>query len=128
MLQVTTPVTNNPHDVPRLIREVRRPRDVKGRLRLAVDKLRGDGPFDVDAPSQSARQVIGGAAVLLLVLRYSFMGFTAVVFGSLFIWAGCYGQLELKVVAIGVALLAIGAFFLVRAGRHWTKLKAIAEA
>ncbi len=111
-----------------LIREGRRPEDSKGRVRLLVDKLQGKVPFGVDAPNKTTRKVIGGAGSLFIVIKYGFFGLLAVILGSLFIWAGCNGQFDIKVAAIGVAVLLLGIFGLRRTWRAWQVLKAISRA
>ena len=85
-------------------------------------------PLGVDAPNKTARKVIGGAGSLFVVLKYGFFGLLAVVLGALFVWAGCNGQFDIKVVGIGVAALLLGIFALLRAGRAWQVLKAISRA
>ena len=48
-------VQDRQDDVIRQIREGRRPKDLKGRMRLAVDKLSGAAPRGVDAPNKTVR-------------------------------------------------------------------------
>jgi hypothetical protein len=115
-------------DVTRLIQEGRRPEDLKGRAQLAVDKLRGNVPLGVDAPSKASRKFIGGAGSLFTVLKYSFLGLLGILFGGLFVWAGSNGQFDIRTVGIGVAVLVLGILALRRAWRAWGTLKAIARA
>jgi hypothetical protein len=117
------------HDeVTRVIQEGRRPTDFEGRARLAADKLRGNVPLGVDAPNKTTRKVIGGAGSLFIVIKYGFLGLLAVILGALFLWAGCNGQFDIKVVGIGVAVLFFGIFGLRQAWRAWQVLKAISRA
>jgi hypothetical protein len=117
------------HDeITRLIQEGRRPEDLKGRARLAADKLVGNAPLGVDAPNKTARKVIGGAGSLFTVIKYGLFGLLAVIFGVLFIWAGCNGNFDVKVVGIGLAVLLLGVFGVWRALRAWRILKVIARA
>jgi hypothetical protein len=115
-------------EVRRFIQEGRRPEDFKGRAQLVADKLLGNVPLGVDAPNKTARKVIGGGGSLFIVIKYGFFGLLAVILGALFIWAGCNGQFDIKVVGIGVAALLLGIFALLRAGRAWQVLKAISRA
>jgi hypothetical protein len=115
-------------EITRLIQEGRRPHNLKGRVQLAVDKLRGNVPRGVDAPNKTSRKIIGGAASLFIVLKYGFLGLFAILFGGLFAWAGFYGQFDIKVVGIGIAALVIGIFALRHAWRAWGTLKAISRA
>jgi hypothetical protein len=117
------------HDeITRLIQEGRRPEDLKGRARLAADKLVGNVPLGVDAPNKTARKVIGGAGSLFTVIKYGLFGLLAVILGALFIWAGCSGHFDMKVVGIGLAVLLLGVFGVWRAWRAWQVLKAISRA
>jgi hypothetical protein len=117
------------HDeITRLIQEGRRPEDLKGRARLAADKMMGNVPLGVDAPNKTARKVIGGAGSLFTVIKYGFFGLLAVILGALFIWAGCNGQFDMKVTGIGLAVLLLGVFGVWRALRAWRVLKAISRA
>jgi hypothetical protein len=115
-------------EVTRLIQEGRRPEDLKGRAQLAADKFRGKVPLGVDAPNKTARKAIGGAGSLLKVLKYGFFGLLGVFLGPLFIWAGTSGQTDMKVIATGVAVLAVGMFALTRAWNAWQMLRAISRA
>lgn len=115
-------------EVTRLIQEGRRPEDLKGRAQLAADKFRGKVPLGVDAPNKTARKTIGGAGSLLKVLKYGFFGLLGVLLGPLFIWAGTSGQTDMKVIATGVAVLAVGIFALTRAWNAWQMLRAISRA
>ncbi len=115
-------------EVTRLIQEGRRPEDLKGRAHLAADKLRGRVPLGVDAPNKTVRKAIGGAGSLLTVVKYGIFGLLLVLFGLLFLWAGSQGHPDVKVIATGVAVLAVGIFALTRAWRAWHILKAISRA
>ena len=115
-------------EVTRLIQEGRRPEDLKSRAQLAADKFRGRVPLGVDASNKTARKAIGGAGSLFKVIKYGFIGLLAVILGSLFVWAGSNGQMDIKVIAIGIAVLALGIFCLTRAWRAWQVLRAISRA
>ena len=115
-------------EVTRLMQEGRRPEDIKGRVHLAADKLRGRVPLGVDAPNKTVRKAIGGAGSLLSILRFGFLGVLGVLLGLLFVWAGGNGQLDIKVVGIGLAVFAVGIFALARAWRAWHILRAISRA
>jgi hypothetical protein len=124
-------MTNNQDrqdDITRLIREGRRPDDLKGRMRLALDKFRGAAPRGVDAPNKTARKVLGGTSSLLVVLKLGFAGVFALVFGGLFLWAGLYGPFDVKATSLGVAGLAVGVFCLRKAWRAWGTFSAISRA
>ena len=115
-------------EVSRLIQEGHRPEDLKGRARLAADKLRGNVPLGVDAPNKTARKIIGGGGSLFIVIKYGFFGLLAVLLGALFVWAGTRSGFDLKVFAVGFAAIAIGIFALMRAWRAWQVFRAIARA
>lgn len=115
-------------DITRMVREGVRPNDLKGRMDLMRDKLVGNAPLGVDAPTKGVRKAIGGAASLLVVIKNGILGALMVLLGALFCWAGTYKQFDVKIFGIGTAGLALGFFLLTRAVRAWKMLKAIARA
>jgi hypothetical protein len=115
-------------DVTRLIREGRRPEDLKGRMQLAVDKLSGDAPLGVDAPNKTVRKVLGGGGSLLAVLNLGIVGVLALVFAALFIWGAFMGSFDVKMLGYGAIALAVAALCLRKAWRTWRTFKAIVRA
>jgi hypothetical protein len=115
-------------DVTRLIREGRRPEDLKGRMRLAVDKLSGAAPLGVDAPNKTVRKVLGGAGSVLVVLRFGIAGVLALVFAGLFTWGAFIGRFDVKMLGYGAVALVVAALCLRKAWRACGTVKAIARA
>jgi hypothetical protein len=115
-------------DVTRLIREGRRPEDLKGRMQLAVDKLSGDAPLGVDAPNKTVRKALGGGGSLLAVLNLGIVGVLALVFAALFIWGAFMGRFDVKMLGYGAIALAVAALCLRKAWRTWRTFKAIVRA
>jgi hypothetical protein len=122
------PSSQTNEDITRMVRDGVRPDDLKGRMGLMRDKLVGNAPLGVDAPTKGARKVIGGAGSLFVVIKNGFFGALLVVLGALFCWAGTSGRFDIKTFGIGAAGLALGFFSLSRAIRAWKVLKAISRA
>jgi hypothetical protein len=115
-------------ELTRMVREGVRPEDVKGRMGLMRDKLVGDAPLGVDAPTVGMRKAIGGAGSLFVVIKNGFFGALLVLLGGLFCWAGSSGHFDAKSFGIGVGGLLLGMFSLSRAIKAWKALQAIRRA
>jgi hypothetical protein len=112
----------------RMVREGVGPEGVKDRMKLFGDKLAGNAPLGVDAPNKTARKVIGAGGQLFAVLKYGFLGGMLALCGALFVYAGFQGEFQIKVVAIGGAMLGAGLWALRTAHRAWQKFRAVSRA
>jgi len=111
-----------------LIREGRRPGDVRGRLRLAFDKLVGDVPLGADAPNKTARKIIGSGAALLATLRHAFFALLSAPMGVMLLYVGLHGSFNLLNAGLGAVLLAVGVYCGWLFVRAWRRLRAILRA
>lgn len=101
---------------------------MKDRLNLAADKLVGKVPLGIDAPNKTARKLIGGSAELLHVLKYGFPGLFLFLAGIIFLYVGLAGGPSLETVAIGAALVTLGAWGLRSAYQAARNLRYICKA
>jgi hypothetical protein len=115
-------------EITRMVREGVRPEGVKDRMKLFGDKLAGNAPLGVDAPNKTARKVIGAGGKLFAVLKYGFLGGMFSLCGTLFVYAGFHGEFQIKVVAIGGAMLGVGLWALRTAQRAWQQFRAVSRA
>ena len=93
-----------------LVRAGRRPGDVRGRRRLAVDKLAGNVPLGADAPNKTARKIIGGGGVLLDVLRSAFLALLSAPMGATLLYLGVGNELNAWMAGLGALLLVLGVY------------------
>jgi hypothetical protein len=115
-------------DVTRLIREGRRPEDLKGRMRLAADKLSGPAPLGVDAPNTTVRKVLGGAGSRLLVLKVWNWWRSALIFAGLVFWGAFMGPFDVKMLSFGAIAHVIAVLLLRKAWRARGTPNAIVRA
>jgi hypothetical protein len=97
-------------------------------LRLAANKLAGNVPLGVDAPTKGLRKIIGGGGALLEVIRCAGLGLFFLFFGILFLWAGLRDQTNWKTLGFGAAFVGGSVWLLRDARRALRKWRAIARA
>ena len=115
-------------ELTRAVREGVRPEGMKERLRLAADKLTGNVPMGIDAPNKSLRKTIGGAAELLHLIKYGFLGLFMSLAGAMFLYVGVSGELNLTILALGAGMLLLGIWGLKSAYRAGRNLRSISKA
>lgn len=115
-------------ELARAVREGVRPEGMKERLKLAADKLAGNAPMGIDAPSKTLRKTIGGAAELLHLLKYGFLGVFLFLAGGAFLYVGVSGEFNLTTLVLGVGLLLLGIWGLRSAYRAGRNLRSISKA
>jgi hypothetical protein len=112
----------------RMVREGVKPETVRDRLTLAGDKLVGAAPLGVDAPSKTARKVIGGGGELLAAIKLGVFGGLLVLLGVPVVLVGFGGGFDWKAIGLGAAMLALGAWSLRSAWHAWRNFRAISKA
>ena len=115
-------------EITQLVRDGVRPKNLKGRLNLAVDKFLGNVPLGVDAPNKTIRKVIGGAWELLHVLKYGFFGAFLSLAGIAILYVSLSNEPSLKGSAVGAGLLVLGVWCLRSAYKANRALRAISKA
>ena len=97
-------------------------------LRLAMDKLTGNVPLGVNAPTKSLRKLIGGGGELLEFLVSGGLGLLLLLLGTVFLWVGIGVPPDWSVLGVGAALVLIALLALRSARTALRKLRAIARA
>ena len=97
-------------------------------LRLAMEKLAGNVPLGVNAPTKGLRKLIGGGSELLEFLVSGSLGLVLLVLGIVFLWAGIGATPDWSALGVGAALGVISVLGLRNARKALRKLRAIARA
>jgi len=116
-------------ELARMVRDGVRPEGVKERLKLTRDKLVGNAPLGVDAPNKTMRKVLGAGGEYLGAFKYGFSGAMLILLGALFAWAGmAASSFQWKMVAGGVAAVALGVWLMKLSARAWRNARVISKA
>jgi len=97
-------------------------------LRLALDKIAGNVPLGVNAPTKGLRKLIGGGGELLEFLVSGVLGLMLLLFGIVFLWVGVGASPDWGVLGVGAVLVVIAVVALRSARAALHKLRAIARA
>ena len=112
----------------RIVREGVQPKDFRGRMRLAGDKLVGNAPLGVDASNKTMRKVIGGGGELLGVFKFGFFGSILTLLGIAMLYVGADTGFDWKVMGVGAVMSVIGVWSQRTAIQAWKNFRAITKA
>jgi hypothetical protein len=112
-----------------LIREVRGNRDHPVGKQLVTDRLTGQAPIGVDAPSLGARKLIADSYTLLHTLQLLAGTLFSLVIGADLIWLSFRATgFDWKFFSIGTGLLLLGLWLGRNCKRGFRELRAISKA